>query len=204
MAIDLGPQLWIDWFGTEREPGPEMVSPIEDDPLGRPDGGIWTSSFVAGSSAYAERMRAVLPPDLCGWQDRAAWVLEPEPVDLFVIEDRFAEADFMLDAPGLIGGNRVWHQMTFRFAGAHMTANGALSFWRQPAPSEPRWLERMGALQALKEIGYGTPLDWWEAESTIWFGWFFSAKERIADVTVPLIPRVPRGLWEPEELPLHA
>lgn len=40
MALTLGPQLWIDWFGTDSEPGPEVVSPVEDDPLGRPSGGI--------------------------------------------------------------------------------------------------------------------------------------------------------------------
>jgi hypothetical protein len=85
-----------------------------------------------------------------------------------------------------------------------MTAGGARSFWRQPAPSEPRWLERMGALQVLKEMGFGTPLDWWEAESTIWFGWHFSVKERIADVAVPAIPRLPRGYWEPDGLPVRA
>jgi len=204
MAFKLGPQLWIDWFDSGLEPGPGAVSPIEDDPLGRPDGGIWTSTLTGGTSAYVERMRAVLPPDLCAWQDRAAWVLEPEGVDLFIVESRLAEADFMLDAPGLIGNHRVWRQMAHRFAGTHMTADGALSFWRQPAPSEPRWLERMGALLALKEMGYGTPLDWWEAESTIWFEWCFSSKERIADVSVPLIPRVPRGLWEPDELPMVA
>jgi hypothetical protein len=149
-------------------------------------------------------MRAVLPPELCEWRDRAAWILEPEPVWLFVIEDRLAEADFVLDAPDLLGDRRVWQQMAARFAGAHMTANGALSFWRQPAPPQPRWLERMGALQVLKEAGYGTPLDWWEAESTIWFGWNFSVKKRIADVAVPTIPRVPRGLWEPDQLPALA
>jgi hypothetical protein len=201
MALSLGPQLWVDWFGTDPEPGPEIVSPVEDDPLGRPNGGIWTSTLLDGSSAYVERMRAVLPPELCEWHDRAAWVLEPEPAELFVIEDRLAEADFVLDAPDLFGDHRVWQQMASRFAGAHMTAHGALSFWRQPAPSEPRWLERMGALQVLKEIGYGTPLDWWEAESTIWFDWHFIVKERIADLAVPEIPRVPRGHWEPEELP---
>ena len=48
-------------------------------------------------------MRAVLPPELCEWHDRAAWVLEPELVGLFVIEDRVAEADFVLDAPDLFG-----------------------------------------------------------------------------------------------------
>jgi hypothetical protein len=204
MAVTLGPQLWVDWFGAEREPGPEKVSPIEDDPLGRPQGGIWTSTHVEGSSAYVERMRAVLPPELCGWHHRAAWVLQPEAVDLFVIEDRLAEADFMLETPGPTGSDRVWHQMALRFAAAHMTASGALSFWRQPAPSEPRWLERTGALQTLKVLGCGTPLDWWEAESTIWFRWCFSVKERIEDIAVPLIPRSPRGLWEPEELPIHA
>lgn len=204
MALALGPQLWVDWFGTDPEPGPEIVSPVEDDPLGRPNGGIWTSTLIDGSSAYLERMRAVLPPELCEWQERAAWVLEPESVELFVIEDRLAEADFVLEAPDLFGDGCVWQQMACRFAGAHMTANGALAFWRQPAPSEPRWLERMGALQVLKEIGYGTPFDWWEAESTIWFGWHFSAKERIGDVAVPTIPRVPRGHWEPDELPVLA
>jgi hypothetical protein len=204
VALTLEPQLWIDWFGTDPEPGPEVVSPVEDDPLSRPSGGIWTSTFIDESSAYVERMRAVLPPELCEWNDRAAWVLEPEPVELFVIEDRLAEADFLLDAPNLFGERRVWRQMASRFAGAHMTANGALSFWRQPAPTEPRWLERMGALQVLKEAGYGTPLDWWEAESTIWFGWHFSAMERVADVAVPEIPRVPRGHWEPDELPALA
>lgn len=201
MAFTLGPQLWIDWFGTDSEPGPEIISPVEDDPLGRPNGGIWTSTHIDGCSAYVERMRAVLPPELCEWHDRAAWVLEPEPVELFVIEDRLAEADFVLDAPDLLGDRRVWQQMASHFAGAHMTAHGALSFWRQPAPSEPRWLERMGALQVLKEMGYGTPLDWWEAESTIWFDWHFVAKERISDLAVPEIPRVPRGHWEPDELP---
>lgn len=204
MTLTLGPQLWIDWFGTDPEPGPEIVSPVEDDPLGRPNGGIWTSTLIDGSSAYVERMRAAVPPELCEWHDRAAWVLEPESVELFVIEDRLAEADFVLDAPDLFGDRRVWQQMASRFAGAHMTASGALSFWRQPAPSEPRWLERMGTLQVLKEMGYGTPLDWWEAESTIWFDWHFVAKERIADIAVPKIPRVPRGHWEPEELPALA
>ena len=204
MASRLGPQLWVDWFGTGQEPGAEAVMPVEDDPLGRPDGGLWTSTLVADSSPYVERMRTVLPPGLCEWHHRAAWVLEPQPADLFVIESRLAEADFMLDAPGLIGKHRVWHRMAARFSGAHMTADGALSFWRQPAPSEPRWLERMGALLALKEMGYGTPLDWWEAESTIWFEWCFSAKERIADVAVPAIPRMPRGLWEPDKLSMVA
>lgn len=204
MALTLGSQLWIDWFGTDPEPAPEVIAPVEDDPLGRPSGGIWTSTLIDRSSAYVERMRAVRPPGLCAWHERAAWVLEPEAVELFVIEDRLAEADFVLDAPDLLGERRVWPQMASRFAGAHMTASGALSFWRQPAPSEPRWLERMGALQVLKETGYGTPLDWWEAESTIWFGWHFSAIERIADVAVPDIPRVPRGHWEPDELPALA
>ena len=166
MTARLGPQLWVDWFGSGVEPGPDATAVVEDDPLGRPDGGLWTSTFVDGSSAYVERMRRVLPPDLCEWHVRAAWVLEPDAADLFVIESRLAEADFMLDAPVLIGNHRVWRRMADRFSGAHMTAAGALSFWRQPAPSEPRWLERMGALLALKEMGYGTPLDWWEAEST--------------------------------------
>jgi hypothetical protein len=204
VACALGPQLWIDWFGTDSKPGPEIVLPVEDDPLGRPDGGIWTSTLVDGSSAYVERMRAVLPPELCEWHDRAAWVLEPEPAGLFVIEDRLAEADFVLDVPDLFGDRRVWQQMATRFAGAHMTAHGALSFWRQPAPSEPRWLERMGVLQVLKEMGHGTPLDWWEAESTIWFDWHFVAKEKIVDLAVPEIPQVPRGHWEPEEPPALA
>jgi hypothetical protein len=204
VALALEPQLWVDWFGSGLEPGSGIVPPVEDDPLGRPDGGIWTSTLVDGSSAYVERMRAVLPPTLSRWHDRAAWILEPESAELFVIEDRLAEADFVLDAPGLIGSHRAWRRLAGRFAGAHMTASGALSFWRQPTPSEPRWLERMGALQILREMGYGTPLDWWEAESTIWFGWCFSVKERIADVSVPSIPRVPRGLWEPDELPMLA
>lgn len=204
MAPTLGPQLWVDWFGSDLEPRPEIVSPVGDDPLGRPSGGIWTSTLRDGSSAYVERMQEVLPPELSEWHDRAAWVLEPETVNLFVIEDRLAEADFVLGASDLFGDRRVWQQMASRFAGAHMTANGALSFWRQPAPSEPRWLERMGALHVLKEMGYGTPLDWWEAESTIWFDWRFSAKERIADIAVPAIPKVPRGHWNPEELPALA
>lgn len=204
MQLALGPQLWVDWFGTEAEPGPEIVSPVGDDPLGRPSGGIWTSTLTHGASAYVERMRAVLPPDLCEWHDRAAWVLEPEPVELFVIEDRLAEADFVLLAPDLFGDRCAWRQMASLFEGAHMTARGALAFWRQPAPSEPRWLERLGALKILQETGYGTPLDWWEAESTIWFEWHFSARERIADLAVPEIPRVPRGHWEPEELPALA
>lgn len=204
MALRLGPQLWVDWFGTDPEPGPEIIVPVEDDPLGRPNGGIWTSTFLDGTSAYVERMRAVLPPELCEWHHRSAWVLEPEAAGLFVIEDRLAEADLVLDAPDLFGDRRVWPLIASRFAGAHMTANGARSFWRQPAPSEPRWLERMGALQVLKEMGLGTPLDWWEAESTIWFEWRFSAMERIADVAVPEIPRVPRGHWEPDELPALA
>lgn len=204
MLLTLKPQLWIDWLGTDSEPGPEVVSPIEDDPLGRPNGGIWTSTLIDGSSPYVERMRAVLPPDLCEWIDRAAWVLEAEPVELFVIEDRLAEADFVLDAPDLFGDRRVWRRMGSRFAGAHMTTTGALSFWRQPAPSEPRWLERLGTLRVLKEMGYGTPLDWWEAESTIWFGWHFSTMERVADVAVPNIPRVPHGHLEPDELPALA
>lgn len=201
MELRLGPQLWVDWFGTEREPGPEIVSPVEDDPLGRPDGGLWTSTLIDGSSAYVERMRAALPPELSEWHDRAAWALEPVPVELFVIEDRIAEADLMLFAPDIFGDGRVWREMASRFAGAHMTAHGALAFWRQPVPSEPRWLERLGVLQVMKENGLGTPFDWWEAESTSWFGWHFCAKERIADLAVPEIPQVPRGRWEPEELP---
>lgn len=204
MSRALGPQLWVDWFGADSEPGPDIVSAVTDDSLGRPSGGIWTSTLIDGSSAYVQRMRAVLPPELCEWHHRAAWVLEPEPVDLFVIEDRLAEADFVLDAPLLMDDRCAWQQMADRFAGAHMTASGALSFWRQPAPSEPRWLERMGTLQVLKEMGYGTPLDWWEAESTIWFDWHFSAKERVADVAVPEIPRAPRGYWEPDKLPTFA
>jgi hypothetical protein len=88
VARALEPQLWVDWFGTDAEPGPEIVLPVEDDPLGRPDGGIWTSTFSNGSSAYVERMRAVLPLELCEWHQRSAWVLEPESVELFVIEDR--------------------------------------------------------------------------------------------------------------------
>jgi hypothetical protein len=204
VARALAPQLWVDWFGSDSEPGPEVVMPLEDDPLGRPQGGLWTSTFIDGSSPYVERMRSVLPPELCEWRRRAAWVLEPRPVELFVIEDRLAEADFVLEAPGLLSDGRVWRQMADRFAGAHMTTSGALSFWRQPAPGEPRWLERMGALQVLKEMGFGTPLDWWEAESTIWFGWHFSRKERLADIAVPTIPREPRGFWEPEELPVPA
>lgn len=200
MALTLGSQLWIDWFGTDAKPGPGTVLPVEDDRLGRPDGGLWSSTLINGSSAYVDRMRAVLPPELCEWEERAAWVLEPEPAELFVVEDRLAEADFVLEAPDLFGDGGAWQQMASRFGGVHMTANGALSFWRQPAPSEPRWLERMGALEVLQEMGYGTPFDWWDAESTIWFGWHFSARERIADVAVPTIPHVPRGHWEPDEL----
>lgn len=197
-------QLWVDWFGTECEPGPEAVMPVEDDPLGRPGGGLWTSTLTGDSSPYVERMRAVLPPELSEWHDRAAWVLEPESVELFVVEDRLAEADLVLYAPDLFGDGRVWQEIASRFAGAHMTSHGARAFWRQPAPSESRWLERLGVLQVMKESGLGTPLDWWEAESTIWFGWHFCAKERIGDLAVPEIPRVPRGHWEPEELPALA
>lgn len=201
MELTLEPQLWVDWFGDAPEPCPDIVSPVEDDPLGRPSGGLWTSTHRDGSSPYVERMREVLPPELSEWQDRAAWVLEPLPADLLVIEDRSAEADFVLLTPSVPGERCTWLQIASRFDGGHMTAQGALSFWRQPAPSEPRWLERMGVLEVLMELGYGTPLDWWEAESTIWFDWRFSAKERIADVAVPAIPRVPRGHWNPEELP---
>lgn len=204
MELALGPQLWVDWFDGEREPCPDIVSPVEDDPLGRPNGGLWTSTFVDDSSPYVERMRAVLPPELSEWHDCAAWVLEPRPAELFVIEDRFAEADLMLFSPDLFGDGRLWQEMASRFAGAHMTANGAVAFWRQPAPSETRWLERLGVLQVMTETGLGTPLDWWEAESTIWFDWRFSTKERIADIAVPTIPQVPRGHWHPEELPALA
>jgi hypothetical protein len=204
MECTLGPQLWVDWFGSEHEPCPDIVSPVEDDPLGRPAGGIWTSTMVDGSSLYVERMQAVLPPELSEWHDRAAWVLEPRPAELLVIEDRSAEADFVLLAPSVLGERCVWPQIAARFEGAHMTTQGALSFWRQPAPSEPSWLARMGVFEVLMEFGYGTPLDWWEAESAIWFGWQFSAKERIADIAVPAIPEVPRGHWNPDELPALA
>lgn len=204
MELTLGPQLWVDWFGCGHEPGPDIVAPVGDDPLGRPSGGFWTSSFVEGRSAYVERMRVVLPPELSEWHDRAAWVLEPGPAELLVVADRSAEADFVLLAPNLPGKRCTWPQIATRFDGAHMTAQGALSFWRQPAPSEPRWLERMGVLEVLMELGYGTPLDWWEAESTIWFDWHLSVRERIADVAVPAIPEVPRGHWDAERLPAFA
>lgn len=204
MEFTLGPQLWVDWFGCGHEPGPEIVSPVEDDPLGRPAGGLWTSTLIGGTSAYVERMRAVLPPALSEWHQRAAWVLEPRPAELLVVEDRSAEADLVLLAPDLGGEHCTWQRLATRFEGAHMTAQGALSFWRQPAPSEPGWLERIGVLEVLTELGYGTPLDWWEAESTIWFDWRLSVRERIADVAVPAIPAVPRGHWDPDQLPAFA
>lgn len=28
MGLALGPQLWVDWFGGETEPGPEAVLPV--------------------------------------------------------------------------------------------------------------------------------------------------------------------------------
>jgi hypothetical protein len=201
MELTLGPQLWVDWFGTGQEPCSGLVPAVEDDPLGRPAGGLWTSTYVDGSSAYVERMRAVLPPELSGWHDRAAWVLEPRSAGLFVIEDRSAEADFVLLAPNVPGERCAWPQIATRFDGAHMTGQGALCFWRRPAPSEPGWLERMGVLEVLMELGYGTPLDWWEAESTIWFDWRFSARRRIADIAVPTVPRLPVRHREPDRLP---
>jgi hypothetical protein len=198
MELTLGPQLWVDWDGSRAEPDADAVRAVEDDPLGRPGGGLWTSSFVDGSSAYVERMREVFPPELGEWHERAAWVLEPRPAHLLVVEDRSAEADFLLLANGP-GAPSTWPKVAAGFDGVHMSTQGALSFWRRPAPSEPRWLERMGVMEVLMKLGYGTPLDWWEAESTIWFDWRFSVRRRIADIAVPAIPHEEARDRSPED-----
>ncbi len=47
---------------------------------------------------------------------------------------------------------------------------------------------RLRVLANMDAHGFGTPLDWWETESTLWMSWSFEEVERLDDIEVPRRP----------------
>lgn len=184
MLLKLKPQLWIDWAGTGRPP--QIAKPIGDDHRHRPTGGLWTSSYEGGSSAFVERMRLLLTRQPI--VKRPAWILEPKEADIWEIRDRLAELDLMAFAPGF----PVWSQIAEKFDGVHMTEEGARAFWHTPLPDDPMRPIRLQALVAATEAELGSPLDMWETESTWWVRWCFKTCKRIGLIDVPQLPPGPR------------
>lgn len=113
--------------------------------------------------------------------ERPAWALTPRASEVLVVDDRLAEMDIADLAPG----TPVWPQLARQLDAVHMTATGALAFWRTPRRSEPRYTARLRLLAAMTEAKMGSPLDMWEAESTIWFRWRFTSETPLGRLTVP-------------------
>lgn len=186
--VQLPPQLWVDWHGSGLRPDARHLQPVGDDPNRRPSGGLWTSTAMPdGYSAYVLRMRELLGPYTPSVA-RPAWLLSPAPARVFVVEDRLAEADLAILAPTTGPDVALWPQMAARFDAVHMTEGGARSFWRQPAVGEPNAGERTRVLAFMDAQGFGSPLDWWETESTMWMHWSFFEAERLEDIDVPMMP----------------
>jgi len=84
-------------------------------------------------------------------------------------------------------GSPIWARVAEQVDAVHMTAAGANAFWRTPTAADPRRGPRLRALANLTSAGLGSPLDMWEAESTVWFRWRFTAAAPAGHVDVPLI-----------------
>ncbi len=173
-------QLWIDVSGSGQTPAETAEVPVFDDENGLPAGGLWTSSYSDGSSEYVRRMLLVLD-GFMALAPRRAWLLTPEPATVFEVDDTGAESELRAIAPGA----PFWPQLAGRFDAVHMTAKGALAFPSTPAPGDIP--PEGGAAKLAKMHAARGPLDFWEAERTIWFRWLFSSARRIEDVAFPLL-----------------
>lgn len=187
--LRLPDQLWID-SNESGPPSASLVGPPATDYRGRPAGGIWTSTLTdEGSSAWRDEMLTVLD-GLVPVVRRRAWALRPTPARVWEIETRAAELDLVTYAPGRVAD--IWPKIAKRFDAVHMTAEAArCAFHRIPRPDEPEHENRMVVLHVLTEAGNGCPLDMWETESTVWFGWHFDTLEDLGWLDVPAIPAAP-------------
>lgn len=183
------PQLWVDWHGIGHQPGPEVMSPVGTGPKGRPAGGLWTSTIAEGpSSAYADRMRTLLG-DAVDWHHRPAWLLHPEPARIWTVEDRCGEMDLLLlGSAHASSAPTMWGRIADHVDAIHMTADGCRAFIQQPDSNGAVGALRLPVAAYLEREGMGCPLDWWEAESTLWTRWRFTHAERLQDMHVPEIP----------------
>lgn len=173
-------QLWIDINGSGQTPQETVEIPVSDDLNSLPMGGLWTSTYSLGSSEYVRRMLLVLD-DFIPLDARPAWLLTPEVANVLEVVDRSGEDEFAAIAPEA----PYWPRVADHFDAVHMTAEGALVFPCTPAPGD---LPQPGLITALakRNLERG-PLDFWEAERTIWFRWRFSDARRIRDIHFPLL-----------------
>ena len=103
------------------------------------------------------------------------------------METRAAELDLIAIAPGPV--KDIWATVARRYDAVHMTEQGAtVAFHRTPRAGEPGRDDRLRVLHAVLDAGLGSPLDMWEAESTIWFGWHFADVRDLGLVDVAQIP----------------
>lgn len=178
--IALPEQLWIDIDGSGQTPQETVEIPVFDDPKSLPMGGLWTSTFSEGSSEYVRRILLVLD-GFIPLEARAAWLLTPEVANVLEVVDRSGEDKLAAIAPD----PPCWPRVAEHVDAVHMTAEGALAFPCTPAPGD---LPQAGLVSAFaKRIAGRGPLDFWEAERTIWFRWRFSKARRIGDIAFPLL-----------------
>ena len=178
-------QLWID-ANDSGPPTPNAIAPPSADVNGRPHGGLWTSTLVDGSSAWRDAMLKLLAGHVAIVK-RRAWAVTPQPARVWHVETRAAELDLVTIAPGPV--KDMWATVAQTFDAVHMTAQAAsVAFHRTPRPGEPGRDERLRVLHALTGAGLGSPLDMWEAESTIWFGWHFADVRDLGLLDVAQIP----------------
>jgi hypothetical protein len=179
-GIALPEQLWIDVNGSGQTPQETVEIPVLDDPNKLPMGGLWTSTYSEGSSEYVRRILLVLD-GFIPLEARAAWLLTPEVANVLEVVDRSSEDEFA----GLAPEAPYWPRVAEHLDAVHMTAAGALAFPCTPAPGD---LPQAGLITAFaKRIAGRGPLDFWEAERTIWFRWRFSQARHIGDIQFPML-----------------
>jgi hypothetical protein len=177
--IALPQQLWIDQAGSGQTPKETAEIPVFDDSNGLPAGGLWTSTYSEGSSEYIRRILHVME-GFMPLEPRPAWLLTPQMAVVYEVEDQSADDDLT----ALASGSPFWPQMAGHLDAVHMTRDGALAFARTPTRDD-LFGKRMEAVTRHVREGRG-PLDFWEAERTIWFRWCFSEARHIEDIEVPL------------------
>lgn len=143
---------------------PELFVPIKPGHLGKPAGGLWTSTLVNGSTAWADWCRA----ESFGNPDAQRWhVVIPDPTARVLVVDslagyvdlveRFPYAPFAFDPTA-----RSLDFLAILAAGysaVHLTERGNAEC-HHPSPHPPGidWL----------------CLNSWDCESTVWLAWVFT------------------------------
>jgi len=145
--VTLPPQLIV-LRGHER-PQAEKIEPISSNGHAIPLGGLWTSTFRNGSSAWSEG----------AGHGESAYLLSPKPSSVYSI-DGIADLDGLVVQYARDDGTIDWERLAQDYDAVSLTEDG-LDACSQHSQSD------------MHSLSFST----WDCESTLWFRWRFSSCE---------------------------